>query len=428
MTYIEACDWLFNQFPSYQKYGKSAFKPGLETMKSLVEDFWEELLSIPVIHIAGTNGKGSTSSMLASVLAYSGYQVGLFTSPHFLSFTERIQINGEYLPEDYVAKLIKENKDTLESKNASFFEISLWMALKYFKEKKVDCIVLETGLGGRLDATNIFPKTALGIITNIGLDHTDILGNTLPEIAAEKGGIIKPNSTALIGEYQKEIEHVFRDLSDKNKAKLLYADQFDAKNPYLVGLPGNFQEKNAQTVFVASTLLQKEFPKISHQSIEKGISQSQQMFFLPARWQKLDTLPVSVFDMGHNQNGVMEAISELKKEKYRNLHIVFSCAKNKGVEELLALLPKKAEYYLSQMENLRGEDISTLEQTAKANILSFQTYDSPYQAYKSALEKANVLDLVLVIGSSFLVSEIFEKKFGKSLAIIKKLTIFAPLQ
>lgn len=425
MNYIECCDWMFSRFPSYQKYGKKAFKPGLETINKLTDNLQNQLSEIKIIHIAGTNGKGSTSNMLSSVLMESGYTIGLFTSPHFLSFTERIQINGEYISEYDVENLLTDNKQFLEENNASFFEISLWLSLVYFIKNKVDIIVLETGLGGRLDATNFIKNPLLSIITNISLDHTEMLGDTLEKIAFEKAGIIKKDCPVLIGEYQPEVEDVFKNLATKNNASIYWTSNFKV-NLYKPDLKGKYQEKNAQTVFSAANLLKQRLSLLTDNSIQKGIENSQNYFFLPARWQKLNTEIPSVFDMGHNKEGIKNALLQLKNEKYKNLYIVFSAVKGKNINEVLSLLPKDANYFFAEMYNERSEKIENIEKIAKNINLNYFSFKTVSEAYSSATQIANKEDLVLTIGSSLLISEIFEKYFKKSLVDIKNLTIFAP--
>lgn len=425
MDYQSCCDWMFQRFPTFQKYGKTAFKPGLEKIETLTEHLHSTLESKTIIHIAGTNGKGSTSSLLASALSASGYKVGLFTSPHFLSFVERIQINGTYIPENRVATLINTNKTRIENLDASFFEISLWLALEHFILEEVDCIVLETGLGGRLDATNFIKQPALSIITNIGLDHTNILGDTLEKIAFEKGGIIKPNTPCLIGERQEEVNHVFTDLCSQHKSAMHYAESFDIPTTIKPQLEGQFQQVNAQTAYAACQVLKDLLPKLNPEHIALGINFSQSHFYLPGRWQKVDTSPLSVFDMGHNTSGVKTMLSQLEKENFDDLHVVWSMVSDKDVDDVFALLPKNATYYFCEMDNPRGLKQDALEKLGKKHELNFKCFPTPLLAINNSFSNSKKQDLILCGGSAFLISEVFETFFGKSLAELKKRSIFA---
>lgn len=425
MDYQSCCDWMFKRFPTFQKYGKAAFKPGLEKIETLTQHLHLKLQSIKVIHIAGTNGKGSTSSLLASALSASNYKVGLFTSPHFLSFVERIQINGTYISEDRVSHLININKNRIEQIDASFFEISLWLALEHFIQEDVDCIVLETGLGGRLDATNFIQKPTLSIITNIGLDHTNILGDTLEKIAFEKGGIIKPNTPCLIGEYQETVDGVFKQLCNKNSAPKYSAESYVLPKNIQPQLAGAFQQINARTAYAACQILKSSLPKLEENSIIEGINHSQLHFYLPGRWQKIDTIPHSIFDMGHNTSGVKTMLSQLKKENYNNLHIVWSMVSDKDVNDVFSLLPKDATYYFCEMDNPRGLKQEDLKALGKKYGLTFTCYPTPLQAINHSFSNSKKEDLILCGGSAFLISEIFETFFAKSLAELKKRSIFA---
>lgn len=425
MDYQSCCDWMFQRFPTFQKYGKTAFKPGLEKIETLTQHLHSKLASKTIIHIAGTNGKGSTSSLLASALMASGYNVGLFTSPHFLSFVERIQVNGDYISEDRVTTLINTNKARIEDIDASFFEISLWLALEHFILEDIDCIVLETGLGGRLDATNFIKQPALSIITNIGLDHTNILGDTLEKIAFEKGGIIKPNTPCLIGEYQKEVNHVFEDLCTKNTAQIYQAESFDVPTELKPQLEGEYQQINARTAYAACEILKNTLPKLNTEDIILGINYSQSYFYLPGRWQKMDTSPLSVFDMGHNTSGVKTMLTQLEKEEFKDLHIVWSMVSDKDVNDVFSLLPKNATYYFCEMGNPRGLKQDALEELGKKYELKFKCFSTPLQAIKNSFSNSKKEDLILCGGSAFLISEVFETFFSKSLAELKKRSIFA---
>ncbi|MGB0868968.1 MAG: bifunctional folylpolyglutamate synthase/dihydrofolate synthase [Flavobacteriales bacterium] len=425
MNYQSCCDWMFSRFPTFQKYGSTAFKPGLEKIQFLTKDNLLSLKEKTIIHVAGTNGKGSTSSNIASVLKTSGYRVGLFTSPHFLSFTERIQINGDYIPEHEVAELINTNKTLLESVDASFFEISLWLAITYFCKQKVDCIVLETGLGGRLDATNFLSYTDISVITNISLDHTQLLGDSIEKIAKEKGGIIKPNSICILGENHPKTKPIFEAICKIQHSKLYCSEEFEVSTFLEPQLYGKHQKSNAHLAYSTCLLLQSILPKITSKSILEGINTSQQHFFLPGRWQVLNTSPKSIFDMGHNIAGIQEILTQLDKENYSKLHIVWSVVSDKDVKNIFQLLPKDATYYFCEMQNPRGLKEDELAELGTYCKLNYRTFKNASDALKASFTTASSNDLIFCGGSAFLISELFSTYFDKTLVEIKNQTIFA---
>uniref|UniRef100_UPI0030F4D999 bifunctional folylpolyglutamate synthase/dihydrofolate synthase n=1 Tax=uncultured Wocania sp. TaxID=2834404 RepID=UPI0030F4D999 len=356
------------------------------------------------IHVAGTNGKGSTSHMVASVLQESGYKVGLYTSPHLKDFRERIKINGKEVSKQYVIGFIKRNKPFFEANQLSFFEMTVGMAFDYFSKEKVDIAVVEVGLGGRLDSTNIITPE-VSVITNIGLDHTQFLGNTLEAIAFEKGGIIKPNVPVVVGETQKETQSVFKDLAKKNKSNIVFADK-EITEVYKSDLLGSYQSKNIKTVIQAVKELQKKGYKISEQNIKQGLVQVIKNTGLLGRWQVLNEKPKVICDTGHNREGLQYVMHQLLEEKFDALHVVFGVVNDKDINTIVDLLPKRATYYFCKPDIPRGMDANKLKETLNKYNLIGEAYNSVNKAYKTALKSANLNDFIFVGGSTFVVAEI----------------------
>jgi len=404
MTYSDTLDWMFSQLPMYQRQGKSAYKVDLSNTVLLINHLDNPHQNFKTIHVAGTNGKGSSSHMLASVLQEAGYKVGLYTSPHLKDFRERIKINGKEVSETFVTGFIERNKSFFEANQLSFFEMTVGMAFEYFSEEKVDIAVIEVGLGGRLDSTNIItPEVA--VITNIGLDHTQFLGNTLGAIAFEKGGIIKPNVPVVIGETQEETKRVFVDLATKNKADITFADQ-QVSNNYVSDLKGDYQVKNIQTVVTAIKILQQKNYNISTSNIKEGLSQVIKNTGLLGRWQVLNQEPKVVCDTGHNREGLVYVMKQLSSEVYNHLHIVFGVVNDKDLESIIDLLPKNATYYFCKPDISRGLDAEELRAFFSKHNLIGKSYKSVDEAYKVAKEKAEIDDFIFIGGSTFVVAEI----------------------
>jgi dihydrofolate synthase/folylpolyglutamate synthase len=401
MTYQETLNWMFSQLPMYQREGKSAFKKDLTNILafSKVLDFPEK--KFKSIHVGGTNGKGSTSHMIASVLQEAGYKVGLYTSPHLKNFTERIRINGEEVSPDFVVGFIERNKAFLERQKLSFFEMTVGMAFDYFATEKVDIAIVEVGLGGRLDSTNIITPE-VSVITNIGLDHTQFLGETLQEIAFEKAGIIKNNIPVIIGERQKEIESVFINKATELKSELFFASDFSQN--YKTDLLGDYQQKNVKTAALAIRKLTTFKVKENH--IEKGFLKVVKNTGLRGRWQILQELPKVICDTAHNKEGLLLTMHQLTKEKYNNLHIVLGVVSDKKLEDVLGLFPKKAHYYFCQPNIPRALNVSDLQEEAKEFKLFGQKYNSVNEAYKSAKENSEKEDVIYIGGSTFVVAEV----------------------
>lgn len=401
MTYQDTLDWMFAQLPMYQKEGKAAFKKDLTNIIAFTKQLNHPEKNFKSIHVGGTNGKGSTSHMLASILQEAGYKVGLYTSPHLKNFTERIRINGEEIPKKNVTEFISKHKQFLERQQLSFFEMTVGLAFDYFADQKVDIAIIEVGLGGRLDSTNII-NPEISVITNIGLDHVQILGDTLPQIAFEKAGIIKNNVPVVIGEKQLEVEHVFLDKVKAMNAKLFFAS--DAICNYKTDLLGDYQRANVNTAVIAIKNL-KGF-QILNQHIEKGLLNVVQHTNLKGRWQILQKEPKVICDTAHNKEGLSIVINQLKKESYTNLHIVLGVVSDKDLDSVLPLFPKNASYYFCKPNIPRGLSAEVLQQKARHFGLNGTNFQSVSIAYENALSAANQEDVIYVGGSTFVVAEV----------------------
>ncbi len=403
LTYSQTVEWMFQQLPMYQRVGADAFKKDLSNSINLSEFLGNPHENFKSVHVAGTNGKGSTSHMLASILQEAGYKVGLYTSPHLLDFRERIKINGKEIPENEVVKFIAENKAYLEAQKLSFFEMTVGLAFSYFSKEKVDIAIIEVGLGGRLDSTNII-NPILSIITNIGLDHTNMLGNTLTEIASEKAGIIKPDTPVIIGEFQEETYPVFEKIAKKNSAEISLASKTDIQLE--TDLKGDYQQKNTRTAYVAAQFLQSKGFKISSESIKQGLRSVIANTGLQGRWQQINSNPKVICDTAHNKEGLTYVLNQLKKESYKELHIVLGFVNDKKLEDVLALFPKNAIYYFCKPNIPRGLDEKTLLQEASKFNLKGNIYSSVKKAYQVALGQANDTDLIFIGGSTFVVADV----------------------
>lgn len=404
MTYQDTLNWMFSQLPMYQRQGKTAFKKDLSNTLKLAEHLNNPENKFKSVHVAGTNGKGSTSHILASVLQEAGYKVGLYTSPHLKDFRERIKINGQEVSKHFVIGFIKRNKDFFEANKLSFFEMTVGMAFDYFAKQNIDIAVVEVGLGGRLDSTNIVTPE-VSIITNIGLDHTQFLGDTLEAIAFEKGGIIKPNIPVVIGETQKETAPVFKSLAKSCDSEILFADQL-VSEVYKSDLIGSYQSKNIKTVVQTVKQLQGKGFKISKKNIKQGLLKVVKNTGLLGRWQILKERPKVVCDTGHNREGLIYVMQQLSNETFESLHIVFGVVNDKDLRYVLDLLPKKATYYFCKPNIPRGLDAEELQQTFSSYKLKGRAYKSVNEAYNSALNNARKDDFIYVGGSTFVVAEI----------------------
>ncbi len=404
IDYNETLEWMFAKLPMYQRQGATAFKKDLTNTIALSKqlDFPEnKFLSI---HVAGTNGKGSTSHMIASVLQEAGYKVGLYTSPHLKDFRERIRINGEPISKQVVIDFVKQNKSFLEQQELSFFEMTVGLAFDEFANQKVDIAVIEVGLGGRLDSTNII-NPLVSVITNIGLDHTQFLGETLQEIAFEKAGIIKPNTPVVIGERQDEIVLVFQEIANKNKASIFFAEELIGP-VFPTDLLGNYQLKNAKTAVQTLRLLSGSKIKVSDDNIKIGLLNVVKNTGLKGRWQILNDKPKVICDTAHNKEGLEIVLNQLRRETYKKLHIVLGVVNDKNLEDILPLFPKNATYYFCKPNVPRGLPASELQQKSHPFHLYGNVYASVKKAYQIAISNATNDDVVYIGGSTFVVAEL----------------------
>jgi dihydrofolate synthase/folylpolyglutamate synthase len=405
MNYQETTEWMFNQLPMYQSQGASAYKKDLTNTLLLVDHLNNPQNSLKCIHVAGTNGKGSTSHMLASVLQEAGYKVGLYTSPHLKDFRERIKINGEEISEDFVCKFISKHKDFFESNDMSFFEMSVGLAFDYFATAKVDIAIIEVGLGGRLDATNVLTPL-ISVITNIDLDHTQFLGTTLAAIAGEKAGIIKPNIPVVIGEYTPETKPVFLAKAKDTNSEIYFASDLITE-VYPSDLIGNYQQHNKKTVQETIHILntQTEF-KVTEKNLKTGLLKVTTNTGLQGRWQQLDENPKIICDTAHNKNGLAIVMNQIQNETFENLHIVLGVVNDKDLDSVLPLFPKNATYYFCKPNIPRGLEANILQEKAAKFQLSGNTYDSVMDAYNNAKNMSTKKDLIFIGGSTFVVAEL----------------------
>lgn len=405
MNYQETVNWLFNQLPMYQNQGASAYKPNLDNTILLANYLKHPEKKIKTIHVAGTNGKGSTSSLLASVLQEAGYKVGLYTSPHLKDYRERVKINGNEITEEFVINFISKHKSFFESHKLSFFEMTVGLAFDYFVQEKIDIAIIEVGMGGRLDSTNIITPL-ISVITNIGLDHTQFLGNTLEAIAYEKAGIIKPNIPVVIGEFSTETKPVFVKKASETNSEIYFASDLVGE-VYPSTLLGDYQIQNRKTVQQTLQILQQknEFI-ISEENIKDGFLNVIQNTGLAGRWQQLGENPKIICDTAHNKHGLSIVLKQVEKQKFEKLHIVLGVVNDKDLTEILPLFPKNALYYFCSPKNLRGLDPEILQQKALIFELKGKVYNSVSEAYKEAKKKSTAKDFIYVGGSTFVVAEI----------------------
>jgi dihydrofolate synthase/folylpolyglutamate synthase len=428
MNYQQTIDFLFSQLPMFQRVGGPAYKSNLDNTIAICKTLGNPELKFPSVHIAGTNGKGSVSHILASVFQEAGYKVGLYTSPHLTDFRERIRINGIKIPQDKVVEFVQSTKPLFENIQPSFFEYTFGMAIHYFAEEKVDIALMEVGMGGRLDSTNVV-RSILSVITNIGLDHTQFLGDTIEKIAVEKAGIIKPSIPIIIGETQEEIKSVFVETAKVNQADIYFADdeytlkpkhsadihynEFDVlKNgEVFIGglqtdLKGKYQSKNFITAFKAIDLLNELGFQLIPDQLKKGFKRTKENTGFAGRWQILNKNPLTVCDTGHNINGISEIIDELKELKFDKLHFVLGMVNDKNIDSILELLPKEANYYFCKANIPRGMDQHQLKQMAQQKKLNGEVFDSVNEAFNVAKQQAKSNDLIFIGGSTFVVAEV----------------------
>jgi dihydrofolate synthase/folylpolyglutamate synthase len=403
MTYKETTEWMFAQLPMYQLQGATAYKKDLTNTLLLTSHLGNPEREIKAVHIAGTNGKGSVSNMLASVLQEAGYKTGLYTSPHLKDFRERIKINGEDITEAFVVEFIASNKAFFEANELSFFEMTVGLAFDYFRREKVDIAIIETGLGGRLDSTNVITPL-VSVITNIGMDHIQFLGDTLTAIAGEKAGIIKPNIPVVLGEYNDETKPVFVAKANEVGAPLYFASD-EVKADYASDLTGDYQKQNRKTVLKTIELLQDELT-IAEDNIKEGLLHVARNTGFMGRWQQIHTNPVAIADTAHNSHGLKIVMAQLKGQKYDTLRVVLGVVNDKDLPGILPLFPKDAVYYFCKPDVPRGLDTTILKNAANDFGLNGETYVSVQVAYQKALEDSAASDFIYVGGSTFVVAEV----------------------
>jgi len=427
MTYSQTIDYLFTKLPMYSRIGAAAYKTDLTNTIRLCEALGNPHKQFKSIHVAGTNGKGSTSHMLAAILQTGGYKTGLHTSPHLIDFRERIKVDGEWCDEQFVIDFTQEIMPLIEEIEPSFFELTVAMAFSYFAAQKVDIAVIEVGLGGRLDSTNIItPK--LSIITNIGMDHMNMLGNTLPAIAFEKAGIIKPTIPVIIGEVLPETKPVFIDKATKENAPIIFAQaertvadfttkphlltvevaakHWDDHETYHLDLPGIYQTKNLLAVLEAAHQLHQQGFNTPTPIVKKALGSVKKLTGLRGRWDLIATHPDTIVDVAHNEDGMKQLVEQLELCNYRHLHIVIGMAKDKEINHVLSLLPKLATYYFTKAQLPRALDEQLLQQQAAHYQLEGKSYPTTHEALVAAKTNANKEDLILVCGSVFVVGEV----------------------
>ncbi|MBP2831105.1 bifunctional folylpolyglutamate synthase/dihydrofolate synthase [Aquimarina sp. U1-2] len=404
MNYREILDWMFTRLPMYQRQGASAYKIDLNATIRLATYLGDPHKNFKCIHVGGTNGKGSTSHMLASVLQEAGYRVGLYTSPHLKDFRERIRINGNKVSKEYVIDFIQEHQPYFETNQLSFFEMTVGMAFQYFSMSKVDIAVIEVGLGGRLDSTNIVTPE-VSVITNIGLDHTEFLGDTLTKIAIEKAGIIKQNKPVVIGKATSETKHVFIEKAKLTSSDLYFASEY-AKEGYTTDLKGNYQKENVKTVLQAIAVLKSRGWKLNDKHVQKGLNSVTANTGLLGRWQILNEQPKVICDTAHNIDGLQMVLHQLQQETYETLHMVMGLVANKNLEAILPLFPDTAVYYFTKPNISRGLNEKFLRKQAEKFGLVGKDYPSVAEAYHTALQKATKKDVIYIGGSTFVVAEI----------------------
>lgn len=427
MTYQETIEYLFNSTPLFQNVGKYAYKEGLENTLKLDEYFGYPHRTFKTIHVAGTNGKGSCSHTLAAILQSAGYKVGLYTSPHLVDFRERIRVNGEVISKEYVIDFVEQHRSFFEPLHPSFFELSTAMAFNWFAMQKVDVAVIEVGLGGRLDCTNIISPD-LCVITNISFDHIQFLGDTLAKIASEKAGIIKPKIPVVIGEIHPETESVFINKSDLESAPIHFAQRESSvqkaiftpeggityhttEYPLLKGQLGGYcQVKNTQTILTAVRILQGKGYHIEKEHVYQGFSEVCLLTGLMGRWQILQEQPKMICDTGHNKAGIEYIVKQLSAQEYRQLRIVLGMVNDKDISGVLAMLPKEATYYFTKASVSRALSEEKVKELAQQAGLQGNTYPNVEEAVQAACSEAHPDDLIFVGGSTFIVADLLKNQ------------------
>ena len=428
MTYNEAIQYLYDALPMYQRVGASAYKADLSNSHKLDTYFNIPHHLFRSVHVAGTNGKGSVSHMLASVFQHAGYKTGLYTSPHLLDFRERIKVNGRMVSKDFVTEFVKNNLSYFKHLKPSFFEITVFMAFCFFAKQKVDIAIIETGLGGRLDSTNIL-KPIASVITNIGLDHTNFLGNTLEKIALEKAGIIKENTPVIIGETQPETTPVFQSVAMKTDSKISFADfrykvqyrmqvsdhtiEYHLTNGQTIktDLKGSYQAKNVCTALETLDVICNILP-VTRNAVEKGFENIVKTTGLLGRWQEISCNPLVICDTAHNKEGINEVVRQIQNTAYKHLHLILGFVDDKNIEELLQLFPVHATFYLTECSVPRSTKLTVLENISTKLQLEARLFENVKDAYITAKSNADSQDMIFIGGSTFVAADIlsFQKK------------------
>jgi len=426
MTYSETIAYLYSQLPVFHRIGASAYKEGLGNIEQLCTLLNNPHLQFPTIHVAGTNGKGSSSHTLAAILQTAGYKVGLYTSPHLKDFTERIRINGAQMPDNEVVAFVAKYKTDIENIQPSFFEVTVAMAFDHFAQQKVDIAVIEVGMGGRLDSTNII-SPLVALITNIGYDHMAFLGDTLPKIASEKAGIIKRHTPVVVSEYQPEIAQVFIDKATEQGAPLYFAKDYylaclttngiqiteagkeantSLAGNYIPELKGHYQQKNIAGVLQTITILKQKGWAISPENVREGIANTIKLTGLKGRWQIIEQSPLLVCDVAHNEAGVREVVAQIEATPHQNLHLILAFSNDKDLQAILPLYPQNAMFYFCQYEAVRSMQAVDLQSFAKKIGIQGTTHTNVNEAIQYCQTRANANDLIVVSGSIFLVAEV----------------------
>lgn len=424
MTYTETVAYLYEQLPVFQRIGGAAYKPGFKNIEALCALLGNPHTKFPCLHVAGTNGKGSSSHSLAAILQTAGYKTGLYTSPHLKDFSERIRINGLPITQEAVIAFVTTHQASIEAINPSFFEITVAMAFDYFAQQKVDIAVIEVGMGGRLDSTNIITPL-VSLITNIGYDHQAFLGNTLPEIAGEKAGIIKPQVPIVISEYDAETAPVFINKANSVNAPLYFAqDAFQVtlkgqtieyqnnkitpSTPYSLvpQLKGHYQQKNIGGVLAVISILQKQGWNIATEHIQEGLENVVTYTGLKGRWQIIQTLPTVVCDTGHNEAGVREVVAQIKTTQYDTLYLILGFSADKDLHKMLPLYPSQASFQFCAYKAMRSMSVGELLETASTLGIAGKAHSDVNAALKHCLAIATPQDLIVIGGSTFVVAEV----------------------
>ena len=403
--YQEAIDWLFVQMPNYQIDGQKAYKPGLDNIKKLCDFFGNPQDKIKTIHIGGTNGKGSTSNMLASVLQESGYKIGLYNSPHLIDFTERIKINGKNCDKQFVYDFIQKLKHLPEDIRPSFFEFTTIMAFEYFYQQKVDFAIIEVGLGGRLDSTNII-KPLVSAITNVQLDHQNILGNTIEEIAKEKAGIVKEKTAIISGDENPVVKEIIKQKAFEVKAD--YIDATGIKTDLVSDLKGNYQKKNIRVVLALVNELRNQAINISDDNVKSGLLNVHQNTNFIGRWFEFSKNPLTICDTAHNQAGLEEVFKQLN-EYAQSKHIILGFVNDKKIDDVIPMLPSEAQFYFVKPSVERGRHPEDYDNLLKKSKLNYKIFDSVQEGYVAAKQNCKKEEMIFIGGSNFVVGDFLEK-------------------